>query len=111
MRPTLFLLVLCAGLVVAASAQPELTDAALEAAGAGRTIRVGLTANGRKVPTDIPIEVYVARVLAGEGEPRAPDAAQQALAIAIRTFELANAGRHQREGFDVCDTTHCQVVR
>ena len=40
-----------------------------------------------------------------------PEAAAQALAIAIRTYALFNAGRHQRDGFDLCDTTHCQVLR
>jgi SpoIID/LytB domain protein len=50
-------------------------------------------------------------VLAGEGQPRAGDAAQQALAITARTFALANRNRHKKEGFDLCDTTHCQVVR
>ena len=53
----------------------------------------------------------MARVLAGEGEPGAPEATQEALAIAIRTFAIFNAGRHQQEGFDLCDTTHCQVPR
>jgi SpoIID/LytB domain protein len=60
---------------------------------------------------NLPLEEYVARVLAGEGQPRAADAAQQALAIAIRTFALANRNRHRREGYDLCDTTHCQVLR
>jgi len=50
-------------------------------------------------------------VVAGEGEPRAADAAQQALAITVRTFALANRNRHRREGFDLCDTTHCQVLK
>ena len=59
----------------------------------------------------LPLEVYVARVLAGEGEPGAPDATQEALAIAIRTFAVFNNGRHQSDGFDLCDTTHCQVLR
>ena len=54
---------------------------------------------------------YVAQVLAGEGQPTAGDAAQQALAIAARTFAQANRNRHRREGFDLCDTTHCQVVK
>src|SRR4029079_13990523 len=35
----------------------------------------------------------------------------QALAITVRTFALANRNRHRREGFDFCDTTHCQVFR
>ena len=68
-----------------------------------------LTSGGRI--TRIPLEVYVARVLAGEGEPNAPDAARQALAVAIRTYTLVQMGRHRREGFDLCDTVHCQVLR
>jgi SpoIID/LytB domain protein len=60
---------------------------------------------------DVPLEVYVARVLAGEAEPKAPDGEYQALAIAIRTYALVNAGRHARDGFDLCDSTHCQVPR
>jgi SpoIID/LytB domain protein len=76
------------------------------------TIRVGITRdNGRTTMKAMPLEEYVAQVVAGEGEPRAGDAAQQALAIAVRTFALANRNRHRREGFDLCDTTHCQVLR
>jgi stage II sporulation protein D len=91
------------------SAQAEITDAQLEAASAGRVVRVGPAAGGRGPVVTLPLEVYVARVLAGEGEARAAEAAQEALAIAIRTFVLANPERHAREGFDVCDSTHCQV--
>lgn len=91
------------------SAQGDVTDSDLARASAGRVIRVGQPASGRI--TSIPLEVYVARVLAGEGEPRAADAAQQALAIAIRTFASANPGRHARDGYDLCDETHCQVLR
>lgn len=90
-------------------AQGEVTEADLDVASSRRTIRLGAVTSGRV--TTIPLETYVARVLAGEGEPRAPEAAQQVLAIAIRTFALANAGRHGAEGFDVCDSTHCQVLR
>ncbi|MGH9313876.1 MAG: SpoIID/LytB domain-containing protein [Vicinamibacterales bacterium] len=31
-------------------------------------------------------------------------------AILARTFALASRGRHAREGFDLCATTHCQLV-
>ena len=57
------------------------------------------------------IEDYVARVVTGEGQPTAAAGAQQALAVAARTYALANRQRHRREGFDLCDTTHCQVLR
>ena len=76
------------------------------------SLRVGVTgANGRVRVETVRMDDYVARVLAGEGEPRAADAAQQSLAIAIRTFALANRNRHARDGYDMCDTTHCQVLR
>jgi stage II sporulation protein D len=105
---------IAAGLVAVTAlvaAQADITDAELEAASAGRVVRVGPAAGGRGPVVELPLEMYVARVLAGEGEPRAADAAQQALAIAIRTFALANPGRHGRDGFDLCDGTHCQVPR
>ena len=91
------------------AAQSEVTDEQLEAASVGRTVAIG-SPNGGRI-TRIPLEVYVARVLAGEGEPNAPDAARQALAVAIRTYTLVQMGRHRREGFDLCDTVHCQVLR
>jgi SpoIID/LytB domain protein len=65
---------------------------------------------GTRVET-MALDDYIAQVLAGEGQPKAGDAAQQALAITARTFAVANRNRHRREGFDLCDTTHCQVVR
>jgi SpoIID/LytB domain protein len=59
----------------------------------------------------IPLETYVARVLAGEAARESPPAALEALAIAIRTYAVVNRGRHTADGFDLCDQTHCQVVR
>jgi stage II sporulation protein D len=83
-------------------------DAELEALSA-RTIAIGTPNTGRI--EQLPLEVYVARVLVGEAEPNAPDATMQALAVAIRTYAVFNVGRHRREGFDLCDSVHCQVPR
>jgi stage II sporulation protein D len=91
------------------SAQDEVSDLQLERASSGRVVRIGTPATG-DVAT-LPLEVYVARVLAAESDPRAADAAREALAIAIRTYALVNEGRHARDGYDLCDNTHCQVVR
>ncbi len=75
-------------------------------------VRLGRTLpNGRTTVERIAVNEYIAQVLAGEGQPRASDAAQEALAITARTFAAANRNRHRSEGFDLCDTTHCQVVR
>lgn len=98
-----------AAFVYVVSAQ-EITDPQLQAASGGRAVRLG-PASGSGPVADVPLEIYVARVLAGEAEPRAPEGEFQALAIAIRTYALVNAGRHARDGFDVCDSTHCQVPR
>src|SRR5688572_27013444 len=91
--------------------QEDVTESQLAAASAGRIVRVGPASGSTGRVTAIPLEVYVARVLAGEGELNAPDAARQALTVAIRTYALVNDGRHAREGFDLCDGTHCQVPR
>ena len=88
--------------------QSPASDADL-AALSTRTVALGAAGGGRV--ERVPLEVYVARVLSGEGEPNAPEATQQALAIAIRTYTLFNIGRHAREGFDLCDAVHCQVPR
>lgn len=105
-----FVAVVCFVVPLRVPAQSDITDADLTAASNGRVVRVGSLTGGGPVTT-LPLEVYVARVLAGEAEPRAAEAAYQALAVAIRTFALFNAGRHDRDGFDLCDTTHCQVPR
>lgn len=103
-------------LVATVGTQSGVTDADLETASGGRVVRVGPAVGsdsgvgGASVGT-WPLEVYVARVLAGEAEPEAADPAFEALAVAIRTFALANADRHAGDGFDLCDGTHCQVPR
>jgi stage II sporulation protein D len=35
----------------------------------------------------------------------------KALAVAVRSFMISHAGRHSTEGFDFCDTTHCQLYQ
>ena len=56
-------------------------------------------------------ESAVASVVAAEiGGDRQPEALK-ALAVVARTFMLSHEGRHAEEGFDFCDTTHCQFYR
>jgi SpoIID/LytB domain protein len=75
-------------------------------------LRVGvLKPGGGYSVSELPMENYVARVLAGEAVRESQPAALEALAITIRTFALANRGRHRADGFDLCDQTHCQVLR
>ncbi|HTC92107.1 MAG TPA: SpoIID/LytB domain-containing protein [Terriglobales bacterium] len=56
----------------------------------------------------MPMEDYVAAVLAGESGNFQSDEALKAMAVAVRTYAVHFRGRHQAEHFDFCDTTHCQ---
>jgi stage II sporulation protein D len=67
--------------------------------------------NGAYEIVVLPMETYVARVLVGEALPESAPAALEALAVAIRTYTVVNLGRHGADGFDLCDQTHCQVLR
>ena len=75
-------------------------------------LRVGFArpGGGYAIQT-LPLETYIARVLAGEAARDSPAAALEVLAITIRTFALGNRDRHRADGFDLCDETHCQVAR
>ena len=76
------------------------------------TVRVGIAQpNGRYVVKEMTLDEYVAGVVAGEAATGSSPAALDALAIAVRTYTLANRTRHAAEGFDLCDLTHCQVFR
>jgi SpoIID/LytB domain protein len=74
-------------------------------------VRIGVLRGSSYDVITIPLEEYVARVLTGEALPGSPPAAMDALAIAVRTYTQANLGRHRADGFDLCDQTHCQVMR
>jgi len=94
-------------------ADPRNPDAATPNArpDAEPVIRVGFLRNGAYLIETIAVEAYVARVIAGEQARDSQPAALEALAITVRTFALANRGRHRADGFDLCDQTHCQVLR
>jgi peptidoglycan hydrolase-like amidase len=55
------------------------------------------------------LETAVASIVAAESPPGAGLEARKAQAVVARSFLIAARGRHQ--GFDFCDTTHCQFLR
>ena len=59
----------------------------------------------------LPLEDYVAGVLAGESSVFSSAESLKAMAVTARSFAARFRGRHQSEGFDFCDTTHCQDLR
>ncbi|HMK73899.1 MAG TPA: SpoIID/LytB domain-containing protein, partial [Myxococcaceae bacterium] len=58
---------------------------------------------------ELPLERYVAEVVAGESISGTPEEALRALAVVVRSFVLAQGPRHAEA--DVCDLAHCQVLR
>jgi stage II sporulation protein D len=71
-----------------------------------RTARGQLTLTIR-----LPLEEYVTAALAGESASFRSEQSLAAMAVAARTYAVRFEGRHRAEGFDFCDTTHCQDVR
>ena len=60
------------------------------------------------VTEELSLEDYVLGVMRAEGTMETEPEALKALAISIRTFALKNVGRHAKDGYDFCSTTHCQ---
>jgi stage II sporulation protein D len=73
-------------------------------------LRVKLRARDGGRIVDMPLDRYVAAVVAGESSTFRSDEALKAMAVAVRTFALRNRSRHAKEGYDVCGTTHCQLL-
>jgi SpoIID/LytB domain protein len=59
----------------------------------------------------VSLEAYTAGVLPSEMLSSWPAEALKAQAIVARTYVLSKLGRHNAEGFDVCDSVHCEVYR
>jgi len=59
----------------------------------------------------MPLEDYVSAVLAGESGNFKQSESMKAMAVAVRTYAARFRGRHAADGFDYCDTTHCQDLR
>jgi stage II sporulation protein D len=72
-------------------------------------LRIQAPAGGLVILVSMPIEQYVEHVVMGEiGDFRNPEALK-AMAVAARSYAKRFSGQHAKEGFDFCDTTHCQV--
>ena len=59
----------------------------------------------------VALEDYTAGVLSAEMSSHWPIEALKAQAILVRGYALSKKGRHNAEGFDVCDDVHCQVYQ
>jgi stage II sporulation protein D len=99
---------------VAPAARPELPVAAAAPGLVPPTIRVQVRDGKSLIVLAVPTEAYVAATILSEVDP--PEADEKILermyevqAVISRTYAVTHKGRHAREGFDVCATTHCQL--
>jgi len=59
----------------------------------------------------LPLEQYLYGVVPGEIQASSHIEALKAQAVAARTYTLYNLGKHSKLGFDLCNTTSCQVYK
>ncbi len=83
-----------------------------------RFVRVQISEKGATAASgdiqDVPLEDYVqatalSEVAPAAGEVEAVERMLEVQTIISRTYAVAHLGRHAREGFDLCSTTHCQL--
>jgi peptidoglycan hydrolase-like amidase len=77
-------------------------------------VRVKPAPNGRIVR--VALEDYVRAAILSEFAPPSGDSADiehmlEVQAVIARTYATAHIGRHEREGYDLCSTTHCQLYQ
>ena len=72
-------------------------------------VRINKVKGSLTVINIAPTEEYLRGVVGEEMSPAYPLEALKAQAVAARSFALKNRERHDKEGFDLCPTTHCQV--
>lgn len=74
---------------------------------------VQITASGGRlrILNLVSLEDYVRTVVPSEMPARFHQQALRAQAIVARTWALRHLGRHAPDGYDFCDSTHCQVYR
>ena len=61
-----------------------------------------------KIINTVPLEAYIASVVSAEAGDLSQTEAFKAQAVAARTYVLKHMGNHTRDGYNMCDSTHCQ---
>ena len=64
----------------------------------------------------VPLEEYVRGTIISEfapptGDPAYVERMLEVQAVIARTYAAAHSGRHKRDGYDLCSTTHCQLYQ
>ncbi len=109
--------------VVTAAAAAACTSApgvpgrpALPSAAAVAAVRVGTTESGHLTVQSVLLEEYVEAAILSEfapadGDSQAIERMFEVQAVIARTYAVGHRGRHGRDGYDLCDRTHCQLFQ
>ena len=89
----------------------ELTQGSSPPLRADFPITIRASAGTLLVTAAMPMDEYIAGVLAGETGNFKSDETLKAMAVTARTYAMHFGRRHALDGFDFCDTTHCQNLR
>lgn len=73
------------------------------------SITAKLGAKGLNLVNVVDLEDYCRGVLPSEMPSEFNIEALKAQAVAARTYAWSTRGKHRKEGFDLCDGTHCQI--
>ena len=81
---------------------------------AARVLTVNVIERGKPSIRKVALEEYVQGSILSEFSPAAAELSlaermYEVQAVISRTYAVTNLGRHARDGFDLCSTTHCQV--
>ncbi|MDD5259186.1 MAG: SpoIID/LytB domain-containing protein [bacterium] len=57
----------------------------------------------------LPLDEYLYGIIKHEISPKWPEEAIKAQVVAARTYALKNFGKHAKDGYDLCNSTCCQV--
>jgi stage II sporulation protein D len=105
---------LAASLLTSGCSDVRPLPVALPSAPVPRFVRVKPAAGAPGVR--VALEDYVRAAILSEFAPPAGDPADvermlEVQAVIARTYAASHLGRHQREGYDLCATTHCQLYQ
>lgn len=62
-----------------------------------------------KIINNVPLETYLAGVVSGEAGDLSHPEAYKAQAVTARTYTVKHLRNHAGEGYNMCDSTHCQL--
>ncbi|HNW45153.1 MAG TPA: SpoIID/LytB domain-containing protein [Elusimicrobiales bacterium] len=73
------------------------------------SITFSAEAGSIKAINTVDLEIYLAGVVSGEAADLSQAEAYKAQAVAARTYTVTHMYNHAKEGYNMCDTPHCQL--